>query len=224
MKKIVLSFTVLFTTLCAFAQDIRIGIKGGLNLANQKIKSGSFSRKANTIASFHAGFVLDIPLAEKLYVQPQLLLTGKGSKDFDVIIRPYYVELPVNIVYKYAINNGLKIYGGLGPGLGLGIFGNIKDLNNNFSRKLKFGETSNSDYKTVDFTGGFELGAELNNKVGLGIGYRWSFADVTRGSNKVTHKVVNFSIAYFFGEGGSGSKKKTSSSKSGGTRTRTKRD
>lgn len=224
MKKIILCFTVLVTTVCTFAQDIRVGIKGGLNLANQKIKSGSFSRKGNTIASFHAGFVLDIPLTEELYVQPQLLLTGKGSKDFDVIVRPYYVELPVNIIYKYEINNRLKIYGGLGPGLGLGIFGNIKDLNNNFSRKLKFGETSNSDYKTVDFTGGFELGAEVNNKVGLGIGYRWSFADVTRGSNKVTHKVVNFSIAYFFGEGGSSSKKKTSSSRSGGTRTRTKRD
>jgi hypothetical protein len=224
MKKIILSSSIAFTALSLFAQDVRIGIKGGLNLANQKVKSGSFSEKGTTIASFHAGFVLDIPLTEKLYVQPQLLLAGKGSKDFGFIFRPYYLELPVNIIYKYEINNGLKIYGGLGPGIGLGIFGNIKDLDNNFSRRLKFGETSNSDYKTVDFTGGFELGAEVNNKIGLGIGYRWSFGDVTRGANKVTHKVVNFSVAYFFGEGGSGNKKKTSSSKTGGTRTRTKRD
>jgi Outer membrane protein beta-barrel domain len=223
MKKIILFFTVLFTTVCSFGQDIRIGIKGGLNLANQKIKSGSFSSKGTTIASFHAGFVLDIPLTERLYAQPQLLLAGKGSKDFGFIFRPYYVELPVNIIYKYEINNGLKIYGGLGPGIGLGVFGNLKDLDNNFNRKLKFGETNNSDYKTVDFTGGFELGAEVNNKIGLGIGYRWSFADVTRGSNKVTHKVVNFSIAYFFGDTAAGKKKSNSSNKAG-TRSRTKRD
>jgi hypothetical protein len=224
MKKIILFFVVLASSYNLFAQDLRIGVKGGLNLANQKINSGSFSSKGTTIASFHAGFVLDIPLTERLYAQPQLLLTGKGSKDFGFIFRPYYVELPLNIIYKYEINNGLKIYGGLGPGIGLGIFGNIKDLDNNFSRRLKFGETSNSDYKTVDFTGGFELGAEVNNKIGLGIGYRWSFGDVTRGANKVTHKVVNFSIAYFFGEGGSGNKKKTSSNNKGSTRSRTKRD
>jgi hypothetical protein len=41
---------------------------------------------------------------------------------------------------------------------------------------------------------------ELNDYPALGIGHRWGFLDVTMVSNKVTHKVVNFSVAYFLGE------------------------
>jgi hypothetical protein len=221
MKTLFFCVVLVSASLPALPQQVRPGIKGGLNLANEKIQSDPFSRKGTTIASFHAGFLLDIPLSESFYVQPQLLLSGKGSKDGSLIYRPYYVELPVNILYKYEVNDALKIYGGLGPGIGLGILGNVKSVNGNFDRKLKFGETTDADYKTVDFTGGFELGAELNSKVGLGIGYRWSFLDVTRGSARVTHKIVNFSLAYFFG--GDGGKSKTAN-KQTGSRRRSKRN
>jgi hypothetical protein len=118
------------------------------------------------------------------------------------------------------VTDGLKIYGGIGPGIGFGVFGNLRNLNNNFNRSLRFGEVTNADYKTVDFTGGFELGAELNEKLGFGIGYRWSFLDVTPGSAKVTHKVVNFSLAYFFGGNDTQKKSKTKKAVSKSTRKR----
>jgi Outer membrane protein beta-barrel domain len=218
MKKIMLFILAVTTIYPLFSQNIRLGIKGGLNLANEKIKSQNFSRKDDAIASFHAGFVLDVALTENLYAQPQLLISGKGSKDVNLVYRPYYVELPLNILYKYEVNDGLKIYGGLGPGIGFGVFGNLRNLDNNFNRSLKFGEVTNADYKTIDFTGGFELGAELNEKLGFGIGYRWSFADVTPGNVKVTHKVVNFSLAYFFG--GNGAQTKAKNNKAGSRSTR----
>jgi hypothetical protein len=199
------------TSLSLFSQNLRFGIKGGLNLANEKIKTTNTARKANTIGSFHAGFIADILLTDALYVQPQLLLTGKGSQDGSFFYRPYYVELPVNLVYKLPVTDDIKIYGGLGPGIAMGVFGNVKNADLNFQKDLRFGEVNNADYKTVDLTGGFELGAEFNNKLGLGIGYRWSFLDVTPGSAKVTHKVVNFSVAYFLGGLGRKSAKKNSS-------------
>lgn len=204
----------------AMAQNARFGIKAGLNLANEKIQGTVFSRKGNTIASFHGGFVLDAPLSGRFYVQPQLLLTGKGSQD-GLIYRPWYVELPVNLAYKHPVSEQVKIYGALGPGIGLGVFGTVNDPDNNFDRNLKFGETTDADYKTVDITGGFELGAEVNDQIALGIGYRWSFADVTRGSAKVTHKVVNFSFVYFFSGGG---KKAKPAARKGNTRSRSGRN
>ncbi len=217
MKKTTLLVFPLLLTATAIAQQVRVGVKGGLNVANEKIKSSFSSRKATTISSFHGGFILDVPLTGNLYLQPQLMLSGKGSRDGSFDYRPFYAELPLNLVYKYEVNNGLKIYGGLGPGIGIGIMGNVRNVDTRFTRNLKFGETTNSDYKTVDFTGGFELGAEIN-QLALGLGYRWSFLDVTMGSAKVTHKVVNFSVAYYFG--GTGGKGKGSKSSSRATRKR----
>lgn len=225
MRKIISTILLVTIFLSAQSQDIRLGIKGGLNLANEKTRSGNFSFKGTSVGSFHAGFLLDLPLSENLYLQPQLLFTGKGSREQDLIFRPYYIELPVNLLYKLPVNRSLSLYGGFGPGIAIGITGNVKDLDNNISRKLVFGETNNSDYKTADITGGFELGAEINNKAGFGAGYRWSFADVTRGSAKITHQVVNFSFFYFFGESRKTKKPSTSNNRTGtGTRTSTRRN
>jgi hypothetical protein len=217
MKNILLAPVALLLCMVIKAQDLRIGIRAGLNLANEKIKNNTTARKGSSIARFHGGFVLDAPLSDRFYVQPQLLLTGKGSNDNNFIFSPWYVELPVTLVYKLPVSDLVKIYGGLGPGIGLGVFGKLRNDDFNFKRNLKFGETNDADYKTVDFTGGFELGAEIGSHVAAGVGYRWSFLDVTRGSNKVTHKVVNFSLVYFFG-GDSGGTRKNSGSRSKSSR------
>ncbi|MBL7726658.1 MAG: hypothetical protein JNM68_03185, partial [Dinghuibacter sp.] len=46
MKKTTLLVFPLLLTVTAIAQQVRVGVKGGLNLANEKIKSSFSSRKA----------------------------------------------------------------------------------------------------------------------------------------------------------------------------------
>lgn len=207
MKNSILLIGLIFFLQNAFAQNVRLGIKGGLTIANEKAKAGSTIQKGTAIPTFHAGFLADVALTDNFYVQPQLLLVGKGMEFGNVVYRPYYLELPIVFLYKADINDALKLYGGFGPGIAVGMFGNLKDLDNDVYKKLVFGESSNSDFKRVDITGGVELGVEVNSKLGFGMAYRWSFLDVTRGSNKVTHRGFNFSVAYFFGGGSSTAKK-----------------
>lgn len=223
MKKTILMLLAGITAAAVQAQTLRLGLKGGINVANEKIKSESFSYKDESIASVHVGFIADLALSEHLSAQPQLLLSGKGSRFDNLVYRPFYLELPVNFIYKGRVSDNIELYGGLGPGIGIGLFGKLTDDNGNFSRNLRFGETINSDYKTADFTGGFEIGAEVNKRLAFGIGYRWSFLDVTRGSNKVTHKVVNFSLAYFF-QRSSGEPRKPSGRSSSGVRSSSRRN
>jgi hypothetical protein len=55
---------------------VRVGIAGGLNLANTVDAYNNFS--TNTIAAFHVGLTLDIPLVYPLSFAPEVLFSQKG--------------------------------------------------------------------------------------------------------------------------------------------------
>lgn len=89
--------------------------------------------------SFRAGVIADIKLARRLYLQPQLLFSTKGSRSFvdglDSSVyylrnityktRLAYIELPVNVVYKHPLRSG-KLVAGLGGYIAHGLYGKYK--------------------------------------------------------------------------------------------------
>ncbi len=94
-------------------------LKGGLNLANISTTSGGRIDNANTLASFHIGFMGDVPVGKYFAVQPGLLFTGKGTKSqtgqpgdayyYKATSNPYYIELPVNFVFKVPYGQRLRL-------------------------------------------------------------------------------------------------------------------
>lgn len=81
MKKtacVILAITC--TTLFSFAQESNFFIKGGVNMANVSITDNGKYDDANTLVSFHAGIMADLPISGWFSFQPGLLFTGKGSK------------------------------------------------------------------------------------------------------------------------------------------------
>src|ERR1700761_4493964 len=86
-------------------------IKGGLNLANVSTSSDGSVNSAKTRGSFNVGFVGDIPLADVLSLQISAEFTGKGARaqynsslyTGTYTFRPYYVEVPVDLVVKLPI-------------------------------------------------------------------------------------------------------------------------
>lgn len=82
-KKHIITAIILVMTVTAQAQLVRIGIKGGLNYANQDgtditITQGNYN-KSDAITSYHAGLVAEIKLLDKLSLQPELLYSTQGA-------------------------------------------------------------------------------------------------------------------------------------------------
>ncbi|MDX6182456.1 porin family protein [Flavobacterium sp. Fl-77] len=82
MKKILLAAVLLVATSATLqAQFLRIGVKGGVNFANQtgdaSLEGVAFDKDG--ITSFHAGLVAELKLLDRFAIQPELLYSTQGA-------------------------------------------------------------------------------------------------------------------------------------------------
>ena len=78
--------------LSIFAQvGIGVGIKGGVNFANQAVKDVD----TKSITSYHVGAYLNLNLSDKFGITPEVLYTANGSKWEDTKVNTDYVAIPV---------------------------------------------------------------------------------------------------------------------------------
>lgn len=104
-------------------------ILGGINFQNLNGKDISGDKLENgLIMGFHAGLNIQLPLAPRFYFQPGLLYSTKGANNtsglFSKTTKLYYIELPLNLVYKWKLGNGNFMLG-FGPYVAYGIGGKI---------------------------------------------------------------------------------------------------
>ena len=119
MKKVLLLMAMLTIGLASInAQDnLRWGATVGMNSSNFSITG--FDSKIG----FHAGVKAEVGLpqiSEGVYLDMGALLTLKGAKidggsAASIKFNPYYLEIPVHIGYKYAVNENFAIFGNAGP-------------------------------------------------------------------------------------------------------------
>lgn len=219
MKKKILLTSVLCMVvgMTAFAQ-VKFGIKGGVNFADLKYEPQDQSHgipDANSLTSFHAGVIVDVPLASVVSLQPGVMFTGKGSKleysgngwDFTGKENPLYVEVPVNILFKPTIGTDTRLYVGAGPYIAAGVggkisySGNLGDISGYSDHDIKFGKGSGDDLKPTDIGGNILAGFEFGNGLLLGAQYGMSFTNnAPKGENSDSkifrNKVLSISIGY----------------------------
>lgn len=227
MKTIICILTSALLTGGAYAQESSFYIKGGLNLANVSTTSSGRIDNANMLTSFHVGFMGDLPLGKVVAIQPGLLFTGKGTKSqtgqpgdsyyFKATSNPYYIEVPVNIVFKIPLaDKESSFFIGAGPYAAIGIAGKNKTEGNaglvSFSGNEKI-EYSNDDPTTFnqqegagfgimrrfDFglngTAGFQLhNVLISANYGYGLTKINSVAKNDDDQNK--HRVLGFSLGF----------------------------
>ena len=101
------------------ASKTKFGAKGGINLANIV---GDDAGDANMFVGFNAGFFVEIPVTDKLTIQPEILYSAHGSKsegplvidgslyDVKATMKLNYINIPVmfkyNVVEKFSLEAG----------------------------------------------------------------------------------------------------------------------
>lgn len=185
MKKLLL-FSALLLTVFANAQSskreegIKIGLKGGLNVANMygDIKDNTFR------TSLHIGALAEVIVNDNFSVQPELLFSGQGYSDEGMggysRYKFNYLNLPV--MAKYYVANNLSIEAG--PQVGYLL-----------SKKHKTDETNENvdDLNPVDFSVCFGAGYELKTGVFFQLRYNLGVTNV----NKAENSAVEFSNGVF---------------------------
>lgn len=169
-------------------EGVKIGIKGGLNVANF---IGDFSNNAIR-TGVHAGLVTEFVISDKFSVQPELLYSGQGVTNtgagfsrskFD------YINLP--ILAKFYLVDRLSLE--TGPQIGFLISSKNRTNTSNFDI---------ADQKRVDFGLNIGGGYELKNNVFFQVRYNLGLTNINNSQNasafKYTNSVIQFSVGYFF--------------------------
>ncbi|MCC9065799.1 porin family protein [Flavobacterium piscisymbiosum] len=166
----------------ATAQEIKFGVKGGLNFANI---SGDNTKGIDVVTAFNFGVVSEIPLSEKFSFQPEIMYSGQGYSFDDNTVALNYLNIP--LMGKYYLTKGLSVEAG--PQIG-------------FLLSAKNEKTNVKDsFKTFDFGVNFGLGYKLDNGLNFGARYNLGLTDINdlEGfSSKNKNGVFQVSVGYFF--------------------------
>jgi len=229
-KKLTIAIMTLFVSGASIvhAQKSSLIVRGGVNLANVSTTDNGRVDDAKMLTSFQVGVVGDFNLNSFLAIQPGLIFTGKGTKSqsgstddasyYRATTNPYYIELPVNLVFKAPLNEEAKFFVGAGPYVAMGIAGKNKTEGKVFG--VAFSSEKSIDWSNDDPTTSTEentgfgimrrfdygvngtAGVELNSVV-LSANYGLGLAKLQSGSNsssddKNKNRVLSFTVGFKF--------------------------
>lgn len=163
------------------AQEIKLGIKGGLNFASI---SGDNTENIDLLTGLNFGFLAEVPISEKFSFQPELIYSGQGYSFDDDTIALNYLNIP--LIGKYYLTRGLSLEAGPQIGFLLSAKNDKEDVKDSFN--------------TVDFGLNFGLGYKLDNGLNFSLRYNLGLSDINNidgFSNKNRNGVFQLSVGYF---------------------------
>lgn len=189
-------FIIIASVFSSFAQEV--ALTGGMNISNMLAKSDNSRDALKPRVGGHIGALFGFNLGEKISLQTGLLLSTKGFRyTFDEYekVKLTYIEVPLLASYNYEINDDFKVYGGIGPVLGIAIGG--KEVLDNEIYKISFG--SNGYYKRLDVGLMIQAGAQYD-KYRFGLFFNHGLLNIYNsrygGSYREKNKVFGISAAY----------------------------
>lgn len=232
MKKITTILCLCFICTVAFSQDKK-SVQWGIRIANNSAKmtrsmiEGSVSSRH--LSSFQLGAYAEFNIKD-LSFQPGLNLNGKGGvSPFSLIYSTgtqitvisgistmslYYLELPLNAVYKFPVKSS-KIYIGAGPYTSLGLFGRNRtktdytttfygssEIEKTSGKKKAFGNDSDQ-VKRFDFGANFSGGIELKKGFTVGLNYGLGLANISnqKEEGSLSNQAFSLTFGYLFKSG-----------------------
>ena len=183
-------------------EGVSFGIRAGFNMQNFNGKDPAGDKlELNLVPRFHAGVVVEIPIAPEFYFQPGLLYTTKGAKSDEFLgtasaeFNLSYLELPLSFVYKPQLGDGY-FFLGFGPYVSYGIGGKAKfnianvsfESNIEFENDYEIEDPPPQDrkyFKPLDFGGNIFFGYELKNGISLQLNAQLGLAKINSDNTAV---------------------------------------
>lgn len=209
MRKTILAVAVFATILTSNAQDkvskITFGAKAGLNLSSASLDRG-YDTDISSLLGVHVGGFANFKLDEKWSVQPELLLSTQGFKEYlndggyiyDDKVKLTYINLPISFQYVVASKFNLEA----GPQVDYLLSGKVDSK----YYDPMFNETQtrnnvdiNDSLKSVAF--GFNIGAgyAITSKLSANIRYHLGLSEVDDIEGvKIKNRNLHVSFGYSF--------------------------
>ena len=146
--------------------QVRFGAKAGLNIAKAEFNKDAF--KSDNITGFLIGPTVEAMFGKGgLGIDLALLYSQKGFDSDNEKVKNSYLEVPVNLKFKLGMPL-VNPYFTVGPYLGFRVSGD-----------KRWDVGVREDIKAKSFSAGlnFGLGAELFNKLQVGLNYGWGLTD-----------------------------------------------
>ena len=209
MKKILVLFVLTAIAMVSVnAQDnLKWGVMAGMNVSKY-----TFTGFDNRVG-FHAGVKAQLGISQEAsgaYMDFAALLTLKGAKIdggslASIKFNPYYLEVPVRVGYKYAVNDDFSLFGSVGPYMAVGLFGKAKlivdgdiadiaELGGNSMSEDIFGDEG---LKRFDFGLGLKAGVEFSKKYQVAISYDFGLVEVIKEVGMKNRNLM-ISLGYMF--------------------------
>lgn len=199
MKKLLITTAALLLAIIMNAQEIRFGVKGGLNIGSYKTEFDGQNDKSDSKVSFYLGGRAEYGFSENMSAQGELLFQGYGGKynedtySTDITIR----EISFPVVFKYYV---IPQKFSFNAGLSFGFIVSAKvDWEDSFDNTSGT-EDMNDEVKTINL--GFTFGAEyrFTDNIFADIRYNAGLSNLYdgEGSGKVKCSVLQIGVGYRF--------------------------
>lgn len=207
MKKFI--FATLTGLLSAGLASAQIGIAPeiGLNLASLNGKGGGESMSSGMKIGGRVGAMVEFGLTKNIYLRPGLQYSMLGGKngdlnegmDVDVTETINYLQVPVNVLYKFGKPGEGRFYVGLVPYVGFALSGKAKV--DDLSVDLEIGSDEiKDDVKPLDFGAGIKVGYELPMGLYADASYMLGLSNNLPGGdsdNKMSNRNITIGVGYF---------------------------
>src|SRR5574344_602293 len=151
MKKLFMFAALLLCAIAANAQDSKWQLKAALGMATI---TGSDVDGAKSKLDWKLGVGYDIPVAEKISIQPALMFESKGYKVEDETAQMDYLVVPILLNYHFTEALSAQV----GPYLGYGVAGTKDIFGDEGYNRFDMGGNIGIAYSF----GSISVGAELN--------------------------------------------------------------
>lgn len=226
MKKVLLFTTT--AVLCLInlnAQTVEFGAKAGVNLSTF---TGENTSEFDVKTSYYVGVVVEIPISDKFFFQPEMLYSEQGSSaEFSYserLVNNDFVEyatqtdsgtikyildyVTIPLIAKYYIAEGFSIEAG--PQVGFLISSRFKGEGKEMT---VYDDGSSSDiyltsedldakdfFETIDYGVTIGLGYKLDNGLNFGARYYKGVSEISKDTQAPNWKnsVVQLGVGYFF--------------------------
>ncbi|CAC9974126.1 PorT family protein [Flavobacterium sp. WLB] len=200
MKKIMFTVTAVMAFAFSNAQEVKFGVKAGVNLTTL---TGDIE-EASSKVGFHVGGFAEIKLSDKFSIQPEVLYSTQGAKEkgefefngdvYDVEMNYKLAYINVPVLAKYYVAEKFSLEAGPQIGFLVSAKGKATVLGNSEEDDIKDG------FESIDFGVDFGAGYDFTENLSVGLRYNLGLANLAKDAEdyKINNSVFSLSVGYKF--------------------------